>query len=115
MDRAVCPIERGLAPVGKCHVLTPPNDFAAVSSTLTESSSGFSAGNAAQSRNFRILYVNARPQARCSTLTKKPSVPVVRGVIRMPSADSRAALPNIAARSPSALITSVGLTTENSG
>ena len=26
MDWAVCPIERGLAPAGKCHVSTPPNN-----------------------------------------------------------------------------------------
>ena len=46
---------------------------------------------------------------------KKPSVSVVRGVIRIPSSDNRAALRNMKARSPSAFATSAGGCTENFG
>src|SRR5262245_29311471 len=45
--------------------------------------------------------------------TKNPSVSVERGVSRMPSPDTRAALPNMNARSPSAWATAAGDCTEN--
>ena len=65
-------------------------------------------------RRNRGIRADVNPRfSRRSTATKNPSVSVRRGVINRPSSDSRAALANMKARSPSALATSAGGCTEN--
>src|SRR5581483_2117389 len=96
------------------------------SQTSTDESGGFGADHYAEfgrdcgaTAEIALLlcsgFIMGSQALRRSSETKKPSVSVVRGVSRTPSAARRAALPNMKARSPNALMTSAPAAAENSG
>src|SRR6185312_446260 len=65
---------------------------------------------------LRFLTDHYGPQGtRRSKETKKPSVPVSRGVIKMPSPDRRAAFENTKARSPRSCVTAPAVSIANDG